>query len=527
MPSDLPTGQGQRSLNRHGAIHVVVLLVSFVLARYELLSRLDSPVFGWRPADGGGIALNYFRHGFRFLYPQVLWGTSGNGYVEMEFPLIPYSTALLFKVFGAHEWVQLVLPMAAGLGLVWLTYCAGRRYFDARIALLAAWLVAVTPVLVMLTDTGIWADPPMVLCAGFGLYALAMGVEEQRLSWLVLGSASISLAVLLKLTALYIGLPVAFVFWKKYGAKLLWTPQVWLVGAGILLPPLAWYWHAHGLYVQYHNTFGITGGGHLKFGGASLYGNPSFYGRTLRRVALYHLTPLFALGFCYGVYRLRARRSAFVLCWLAAIFVYIFVAAGGVNSGHYHYLMPLLPVFPLTAAVGMVDLFDAVAPRLAQKATWLPRAALVASVLVLVLSVAAAQSRFFARDREIDATMWWKKKRAGQKLKALTRDGSLIVVVDAHMNAETPETAMTPPDVFYFADRRGWYLATAWLTVNGVEELHRQGASTLIVSWLKPSDYAARGDAVISYLARSYATIMDDDDGLAFALDRPLAPAGR
>src|SRR5262249_43462440 len=152
-------------------------------------------------------------------------------------------TALLFKVFGVHEQLQLVAPFATAAGLVWLTYAWGRRRFDGTVGFLSAWLVAVSPVLIMLTNTGLWADPPMVLCATFAPYAVLIWAEEQKPAWLVAGVFSLALSALLKLTGLYAALPIAFIFAKKYGPLGMFrAPVVWLSGLAAVVPSLAWYW---------------------------------------------------------------------------------------------------------------------------------------------------------------------------------------------------------------------------------------------------------------------------------------------
>jgi hypothetical protein len=506
---------------RRPLLHFVLLAFTFLVARHELLARWRSPIFGWRPADGGGIALNYYRNGFKLFYPQVLWGTSGNGYVEMEFPLAPYLTALLFKVFGVHEYVQLIVPFASGFGLVWLTYCWGRRYFGAMVGLVAGLLVAVSPVLIMLTNTGLWADPPMVLFATLGLYALALWTEGGSSRWLWLGVASVALAALLKLTALYIGVPIAYLFWKKYRWSSLRSPLVWLCAVGIFLPSALWYWHAHDLYVEYHNTFGIIGAGYSKFGDSHTFASPAFYGRLLRRVLLYHLTPLFTLAFLLGLYHLLKQREKLVLSWLSSIVLYVFVTAHGVDGGHYHYLLPFLPVGALISGYGVMEPLRPLARRIRQRSEWLWRAEVLAAVLIFVASVVASERRFFSRDREIDSAMWEKKKRTGLALKPLLPADALIIVVDSHMDRLSIEKSMTPPDVFYFSDHRGWYLSTAWVTVARVEELHARGASALVISGQSVEDFKARRQDMVAYLSSRYTRIMDSEDGLAFALDRP------
>jgi hypothetical protein len=41
------------------ATHVWVLLAVYLLAHWELWSRISAPTYGWRPTDLAGIAVNY------------------------------------------------------------------------------------------------------------------------------------------------------------------------------------------------------------------------------------------------------------------------------------------------------------------------------------------------------------------------------------------------------------------------------------------------------------------------------------
>jgi hypothetical protein len=37
------------------------------------------------------------------LYPRIDWRGDGPRYAEMEFPIIPWTIAALYKIFGYHE----------------------------------------------------------------------------------------------------------------------------------------------------------------------------------------------------------------------------------------------------------------------------------------------------------------------------------------------------------------------------------------------------------------------------------------
>jgi hypothetical protein len=108
--------------------------------------------------------------------------------------------------------------------------------------------------------------------------------------------------------------------------------------------------------------------------------------------------------------------------------------------------------------------------------------------------------------------------RTGRALAKLTAPGDLIVVVDADMDDRTPETSMTPPEVFYFSDRRGWYRSMSWLTPEAIEDLRMQGAHYLAVSANHVRWFRTHYAALYNQCSRRYQTLMDGEDGIVYDL---------
>ena len=235
------------------AYHIPILVLVSIGAMAVALFRMESIVLGWRPTDLASIALNYYRNGFHFFYPQINWGGNGPGFVEMEFPIIPYTVALMYRVAGVHEWLTLLIPMASGLGLVIVMYRFARLVFDPAVGFAAGLFAAISPTLVGLS-TGLWPDPPMTFCGALGLWALAIWVTRDSRPWFFVGAFAIAGAILLKITALYIGIPVLFLCIVKHRSAWWRKGDVWLLGLLALAPPTLWYWHAFALYREYQAT---------------------------------------------------------------------------------------------------------------------------------------------------------------------------------------------------------------------------------------------------------------------------------
>lgn len=498
---------------------IPLLLIIYSVMRHGILATLGSPIFGWL-ADLASIALNYYRNGFHFFYPQVLWGGSGPGYVEMEFPALPYLTALLYKLFGVHEYLDLVIPFITGFGLVWVTYRLGTYLFDGMVGFAAGAITATAPTLVMLTSYGLFPDHPMVFFGTLGLYFLVLWVDSDRWGFLALGAMCVSMAILLKAVALYLGIPVLYLFIRREGPAWWRGPLLWITGFAILIPPILWYWHAYHLYTEYGNTFGILSAGYSKFGTSQLLTDPYFYLRTARRVVSYHLSPLASITCVYGFFlAFRNKKDIILHVWLGSVLLYVLVAARGVWDGHYQYMIPILPPLAILAAAGMIALARHFgATSFLQNHRPLRRAAAPLFALLFALNVIWAVRLFETRDRFYEARDWEKKKHTGQVVKTMTVPGSLLIVVDTQMDGETPETSMTPPDVFYFSDRRGWYLSMAWLSEKLIEQLRKKGAQYFVVSGQSVFDFKKRLPRLVEYLSSRYKTVLDSSDGIVYDL---------
>jgi hypothetical protein len=154
----------------------------------------------------------------------------------------------------------------------------------------------------------------------------------------------------------------------------------------------------------------------------------------------------------------------------------------------------------------------------------LKTAAVMGAVVLFGLNAAWAEHRFETRDRAPDSEVWAKKKTTGLLVKQLTRPEALVIVVDTQMDDVTPVRSMSPPDVFYFGDRRGWYISLAWLTEAGVEHLRNAGAQYLVVSGQSVEDFRTRRADLLKTLSGRYPAVLDDDRGIIFDLAGSLSP---
>jgi len=87
-------------------------------------------------------------------------------------PLLPYLLAGLFRLLGPSEVVARLPGLIAGLGSILCLYGLARRLYGERTALLAAWLLALSPFHISLSGTA-FTDPVMVFWVLASLWAAA------------------------------------------------------------------------------------------------------------------------------------------------------------------------------------------------------------------------------------------------------------------------------------------------------------------------------------------------------------------
>ncbi|HUI65231.1 MAG TPA: glycosyltransferase family 39 protein [Bacteroidota bacterium] len=495
--------------------HLPLLICIALVARFAVF-HWDQVIFSWRSTDMASIALNYYRNGLHFLSPQINWGGNGPGYVEMEFPIIPFVLALLYKIFGIQEWLALLIPMLSGLGLVVLMYLFCRRIFDPATGFIAGIFTATSPPLVD-QSMALWPDPPMLLCGAIGLYFIFRWAEEDSLRPFFIGALATSLAILLKLTALYLGIPILYLCIVRHGYQLWKKPVVWLLAALILIPPLLWYTHAYELYREYHNTFGILSGGFLKLATATVLLNPAFYGLSLGRMVFYHFTPIVFVLFLFGVFRRQVDGFHYIFhAWWGAVALYLLVAARGVAIGHFQYMLPVVPPGAALAGFGTTVLLDKIGSTRVL-ARWSRGAWTI--LLTLIFLVGTVAATYVYQLPKYTTHMWNNDKKIGLEVGKLTAAGSLIIVVDNQMGGP-PDGIMTPPNVFYFSDRHGWYLALSWLTEDLIEKRREEGAHYLVITGNTVDLFKESYRPIEEYLNSHYFTILSGKDGIIYDLER-------
>ncbi|RMH82240.1 MAG: glycosyl transferase, partial [Actinomyces sp.] len=145
---------------------------------------------------------------------------SGNFITVDKAPFALWVQVAAVRVFGWSDW-SLLLPQAAlGVATVALLYAAVRRLGGSAAALVAAGVLATTPVTVALVRSNL-PDAFLVFCLVAGAWALTRAIAGDGRRWLFVAMAFVGLGFNAKMLQAWIVLPGFAVTWALFG------PDTW------------------------------------------------------------------------------------------------------------------------------------------------------------------------------------------------------------------------------------------------------------------------------------------------------------
>ena len=145
------------------------------------------------------------------------------------------------RIFGLNPWSVLAPQALEGVATVGLIYLSVRRWFSAQAALLAAAVVATTPVAAMMFRFN-GPDAMLALLLTAASYAITRSLEEARTMWLVLAGTFIGFAFLTKMMMALLILPVVVAVYLL-ASPAGWWRRVWqtvILGASVLVAAGWW-----------------------------------------------------------------------------------------------------------------------------------------------------------------------------------------------------------------------------------------------------------------------------------------------
>jgi 4-amino-4-deoxy-L-arabinose transferase-like glycosyltransferase len=482
-------------INRYGIF--IILLLAFSLRIYSIQAPLIG-IHSWRQTDTASIARNYYENGYRFSYPQIDWGGDTPGYVECEFPLYPFVVALGYKLFGVHESLGRLFSVFCALTALYFFYRLIKQVGDYRTAFWSSLMLAGLPLNIFFSRA-FMPESLLLMSSIIGITFFSQWLDSRRGIHFFISLFFMALAALVKIPTLYLGLPLLYLSWSRYGRKLWNQWPLGLYGLVIFLAVGGWYYHAHGIYLKTGYTFGIWGYGTDKWGNWDLVFSGKYWNALLfQSLAEKHLTwvgvPLFVSGWFIRPWKKEER---LFIWWMAALLVYFVIVAQG-NYAHDYYQLP----FILPAAFFMGKSLSCFVEH--SRSSKIKQGLLILWVLAFFL---VGLGRYGSLIKEEDSEKSTDLKLARQ-IQEKVPAGDRIIVVDGGN-----------PTILYLAHKKGWHANPIHMVSPFIKDRVRLGAKYLVGPRAPFNNQTIRG--LLEQLMVQYPVVVDNRDFFILKISSP------
>jgi hypothetical protein len=440
-----------RAVPSHRAFGVDPWLVfALLLAAAFRLEDITQPLidaFSWREASTAMMADNFHNRSWNVFFPEVSWSGPGPSYQGREFQITSYLTALLFQLFGWHDWFGRVISAGFGVATTLFCYLVVKRCWAIDEARVAALVLAFLPGAAAI-DRSFLPDPSMLAFVTAGFWLFLRYLDTDRLGWLAGGCACLALGVLAKMPGIAIGLPVLYVLvTRMMSARPLTRSRLTLTvlagTAAVLLVGLYYGWALHLArnYPPYH----MAGSGYIWSDGLDSFVDQRFFASALFETLgdWYVTLPVLILAVA-GLLLAPPRRADkdgipvrwAIHFWLAGATIVYLAAAREIVNNPWNLHIFSVPVAAFVAhalvviATGRSDTL--------RPGGWLR----LASLCIVLVVIGNRPSTVYT------ATPYAAAGYAlGTRLEDLTVPGDLVVAISSTVG---------DPVAIYYSRRRGW-----------------------------------------------------------------------
>jgi hypothetical protein len=437
-----------------------IALISLAM-HFNYFSRNLMSIHVWRQTETQSTIVNFYEEGMNLFEPRRNERGEGDGVFRMEFPLMQWMVALVYKVFGNHLIITRIFMFIIGLASITGIYRLLELIFQNHIlALLGAWALNFSPSFYYYTITPL-PDNFALCCSLWGLVFFFGWLRKDRQYLLIFSGLFLGIGALCKLPfILYFIVPLAFFFREIYKnlTNKNWIQNAVIVSAFIALP-LSWY----SLVIP-----GWTGNGIVK---GILDNNVPFIKTldylqhnlisTLPELLLnYGSVLFFILGFYFMVKNKSYKNGLFPIfvIWSIGILAYFLFEVNMIAKIHDYYLFPFYPALFIVVSYGAFNIL-----RMKSKF------AKYASVILLLVLPLTAHLRMKER---------WDPDSPG-----FNKD---LLVFKDDLRAAAPKNALCVAGndeshfVFlYYIDKKGWGFQDDALNAQNLKMMIGKGAEYL------------------------------------------------
>lgn len=324
-----------------------------VFQHYRIFNLDFIGVHTWRQTQTQTVILNFANHDFNIFNPTINDITYNNGIYRMEFPLMQWMIAVLYKIFGNHILITRVFVLIVTFCSIFAIYKTVNMLTSNKMyGFILAWLFLFSPIIYYYSVNPI--PDNMALCfAIWSLYFWIKHLKTESTSTFILSSIFLALSIALKLPfivfgGMYVSKLISNKTDFKYNLRYIYIPLL------ICLPSIIWYssvitsWNGNGVVAgMLDNNTSIK----------ELFDIFQFnLISTVPELLINYATlPIFIIGCVILFKSINLRNtihSTFLFVSLLASF-YFFYEINMITRVHDYYLFPFLPLLFIMILVGV------------------------------------------------------------------------------------------------------------------------------------------------------------------------------
>ncbi len=329
------------------------------LMHFNIFSKELVGAHIWRQTQTQSTIINFYEEDMNIFNPRRNDRGDTGGILRIEFPLMQWIVACVYKVFGNHLWITRICMFIIGLLSVLGIYILFMAVFkNELIAVTGAWAFNFSPSFYYYTVCPM-PDNMALCCSIWGMAMFFKWYQNQKIYLLFLSGLFLSAGALCKLPfILFFALP--FMHFMQLAVKKGISRKTALNTLTMLFfvsLPLVWY---ISVIPHWKGNTVIKGmlGNDLPFSAILKFMQFIFFS-TLPELLLNYGSVLFFLAGFYFLFRNKAyRNEKFSLILVVSILVlaYYLFEANTIRTGHDYYLFPFLPLLFMLVAYGAYNL---------------------------------------------------------------------------------------------------------------------------------------------------------------------------
>jgi hypothetical protein len=332
----------------------LIVLISTIM-HFNHFSKELIGMHVWRQTQTQATINSFYKEDFNILHPKKQDRGSTDGTFRMEFPLMQWGVACLYKIFGNHLIISRVCMFIIGLFSVFGIYHLLKSIFlNEQLALIGAWAFNFSPSFYYYTINPL--PDNLALCSGiWGLAFFFYWIQNHKTVELLLAGMFLGIATLCKLPfVLYYIVP--FIYFVQHFIKYKWSLKL-LSNFSMLflwvMFPLSWYlvvipeWHGNGV------VNGVLDN-RISFSTFLDYAQHNLISTLPELLINYGSLPFFIAGlyFCKFENVYKHKFFPMFVALSCALLIYFFFEINMIAKVHDYYLFPFYPVLFMLVAYG-------------------------------------------------------------------------------------------------------------------------------------------------------------------------------